>query len=74
MFVQMESSTASLTFKGSIPEAIVEAKNKRKLFLVYISGKLDSYNPLLIVCLGFSWEAVWSPSGHFVFHLFHSRT
>lgn len=38
----MESSTASLTFKGSIPEAIVEAKNKRKLFLVYVSGKLDS--------------------------------
>lgn len=51
--MQMESSTASLTFKGSIPEAIVEAKNKRKLFLVYISGKLDSYNPLLIVCFGF---------------------
>eukprot|EP00268_Persea_americana_P031914 TRINITY_DN31187_c0_g1_i1.p1 TRINITY_DN31187_c0_g1~~TRINITY_DN31187_c0_g1_i1.p1 ORF type:complete len:635 (+),score=133.39 TRINITY_DN31187_c0_g1_i1:183-1907(+) len=42
----MESSTASLTFKGSIPEAIVEAKNKRKLFLVYISGQDE--NSLLL--------------------------
>ncbi|XP_077211997.1 ubiquitin-like superfamily protein [Tasmannia lanceolata] len=35
----MESSTTSLTFKGSISEAIVEAQAKRRLFLVYISGE-----------------------------------
>ncbi|XP_021291247.1 plant UBX domain-containing protein 11 isoform X2 [Herrania umbratica] len=37
---QMESSEclSSLTYKGSIPEAILEAKNQKKLFVVYISG------------------------------------
>ncbi|CAK9313706.1 unnamed protein product [Citrullus colocynthis] len=34
----MEQSISSLAFKGSISEAIVESKNQRKLFLVYISG------------------------------------
>lgn len=34
----MEGSLASLTFKGSIAEAIFEAKTQRKLFVVYISG------------------------------------
>ncbi|XP_004140870.1 plant UBX domain-containing protein 11 isoform X2 [Cucumis sativus] len=34
----MEQSISSLAFKGSIAEAIVESKNQRKLFLVYISG------------------------------------
>ncbi|ESQ38939.1 hypothetical protein EUTSA_v10001393mg [Eutrema salsugineum] len=29
---------SSLTFKGSIPEAIFEAKGQKKLFVVYISG------------------------------------
>ncbi|KAK6255338.1 hypothetical protein SCA6_016643 [Theobroma cacao] len=29
---------SSLTYKGSIPEAILEAKNQKKLFVVYISG------------------------------------
>jgi hypothetical protein len=36
---QMEQSLPSLTFKGSITEAIVEAKRQKKLFVVYISGK-----------------------------------
>ncbi|PKU76588.1 plant UBX domain-containing protein 11 [Dendrobium catenatum] len=34
----MEKSTAYLTYKGSISEAIVEAQNQKKLFLVFISG------------------------------------
>uniref|UniRef100_A0A5B7BW25 UBX domain-containing protein n=1 Tax=Davidia involucrata TaxID=16924 RepID=A0A5B7BW25_DAVIN len=34
----MERSISSLAFKGSISEAIVEAKRQRKLFVVYISG------------------------------------
>lgn len=38
----MERSLPSLTFKGSISEAIVEAKRQRKLFVVYISGKCSS--------------------------------
>ncbi|KAK9087928.1 hypothetical protein Syun_030322 [Stephania yunnanensis] len=36
--MQMNSSIASLTFKGSITEAISEAKKQKKLFVVYISG------------------------------------
>ncbi|KAJ7979067.1 plant UBX domain-containing protein 11 [Quillaja saponaria] len=35
----MEHSLPSLTFKGSIPEAIIEAKKQKKLFVVYISGE-----------------------------------
>ncbi|KAJ0034094.1 hypothetical protein Pint_25702 [Pistacia integerrima] len=35
----MERSLSSLTFKGSIPEAIAEAKKQKKLFVVYISGE-----------------------------------
>jgi len=35
----MEQSLPSLTFKGSITEAIVEAKRQKKLFVVYISGE-----------------------------------
>lgn len=31
-------SLSSLTYKGSIPEAINEAKKQKKLFVVYISG------------------------------------
>lgn len=50
----MEGSLASLTFKGSIAEAIFEAKKQRKLFVVYISGyyfSYDSYNfPAYIWC------------------------
>ncbi|XP_023004994.1 plant UBX domain-containing protein 11 isoform X1 [Cucurbita maxima] len=34
----MEQSISSLAFKGSVAEAIVESKNQRKLFVVYISG------------------------------------
>lgn len=34
----MEQSISSLAFKGSIIEAITEAKRQKKLFLVYISG------------------------------------
>ncbi|KAL5849176.1 hypothetical protein ACOSQ4_007189 [Xanthoceras sorbifolium] len=36
---QMERSLSSLTFRGSIPEAILEAKNQKKLLVVYISGE-----------------------------------
>ncbi|XVF84447.1 hypothetical protein PTKIN_Ptkin17bG0037600 [Pterospermum kingtungense] len=32
-------SLSSITYKGSIPEAILEAKNQKKLFVVYISGE-----------------------------------
>ncbi|XP_061991401.1 plant UBX domain-containing protein 11 isoform X1 [Rosa rugosa] len=35
----MEQSLSSLAYKGSIPEAISEAKKQRKLFVVYISGQ-----------------------------------
>ncbi|KAG5226518.1 plant UBX domain-containing protein [Salix suchowensis] len=35
----MESSISAVTFKGSIPEAILESKKQRKLFVVYISGE-----------------------------------
>ncbi|KAL3829233.1 hypothetical protein ACJIZ3_018035 [Penstemon smallii] len=34
----MEQSISSLTFKGSILEAISEAKQQKKLFVVYIAG------------------------------------
>ncbi|CDP16563.1 unnamed protein product [Coffea canephora] len=34
----MEQSLSSLTFRGSIMEAIAEAKQQKKLFVVYISG------------------------------------
>ncbi|KAM1385474.1 hypothetical protein ACFX2F_032033 [Malus domestica] len=42
----MEQSLTSLTYKGSIPEAITEAKKQRKLFVVYISGKNDESSRL----------------------------
>lgn len=32
-------SLSSIAYKGSIPEAILEAKNQKKLFVVYISGE-----------------------------------
>ncbi|KAE8691994.1 Ubiquitin-like superfamily protein, putative isoform 3 [Hibiscus syriacus] len=35
--MEMSESLSSITFKGSIPEAILEAKNQKKLFVVYIS-------------------------------------
>ncbi|KAL8227302.1 hypothetical protein R6Q57_017134 [Mikania cordata] len=35
----MEQSISSLAFKGSIIEAITEAKRQKKLFVVYISGE-----------------------------------
>ncbi|XP_073099210.1 plant UBX domain-containing protein 11 [Elaeis guineensis] len=35
----MEGSTYSLTYKGSIPDAIAEARKQKKLFVVYISGE-----------------------------------
>ncbi|XP_015887028.2 plant UBX domain-containing protein 11 [Ziziphus jujuba] len=35
----MEQSLSTLAYKGSIPEAINVAKNEKKLFVVYISGK-----------------------------------
>ncbi|XP_020253441.1 plant UBX domain-containing protein 11 isoform X2 [Asparagus officinalis] len=34
----MERSVASLTYEGSVSEAIVEAQRQKKLFVVYISG------------------------------------
>ncbi|KAK1435265.1 hypothetical protein QVD17_01026 [Tagetes erecta] len=38
-FYRMEQSISSLAFKGSIAEAINEAKRQKKLFVVYISGE-----------------------------------
>ncbi|KAK3204541.1 hypothetical protein Dsin_018587 [Dipteronia sinensis] len=35
----MEQSLSSLTYKGSISEAILEATNQKKLLVVYISGE-----------------------------------
>ncbi|KAJ0941548.1 putative Ubiquitin-like domain, UBX domain, Ubiquitin-like domain superfamily [Helianthus annuus] len=35
----MEQAISSLAFKGSINEAIIEAKRQKKLFVVYISGE-----------------------------------
>ncbi|XP_065867618.1 plant UBX domain-containing protein 11 isoform X4 [Euphorbia lathyris] len=35
----METSLSALAYKGSIPEAILESKKQKKLFVVYISGK-----------------------------------
>ncbi|KAL5539526.1 hypothetical protein UlMin_045181 [Ulmus minor] len=35
----MEQSLSSITYKGSIAAAIAEAKNQKKLFVVYISGE-----------------------------------
>ncbi|XP_068665489.1 plant UBX domain-containing protein 11 [Aristolochia californica] len=43
----MESSISSLTFKGCISEAISEAKEKKKLFLVYISGGDDESSTMI---------------------------
>lgn len=34
----MEQSVSSLAFRGSVTEAILEAKRQKKLFVVYISG------------------------------------
>lgn len=42
---KMESSISSLTYNGSISEAITEARQQKKLFLVYISG---TYTVILI--------------------------
>ncbi|KAG9447131.1 hypothetical protein H6P81_013259 [Aristolochia fimbriata] len=50
---RMESSLSSLTFKGSISEAITEAKDKKKLFLVYISDKDDESSTVFE-------ESMWS--------------
>ncbi|CAH8265787.1 unnamed protein product [Arabidopsis lyrata] len=37
---------SSLTFKGSVPEAIFEAKGQKKLFVVYISGEDEESDKL----------------------------
>lgn len=34
----MVQTLSSFTFKGSITEAIIEAKQQKKLFVVYVSG------------------------------------
>ncbi|XVF29284.1 hypothetical protein REPUB_Repub15cG0107600 [Reevesia pubescens] len=39
--MESSESMSSLTYKGSIPEAILEAKNQKKLLVVYISGEDD---------------------------------
>ncbi|XP_008804181.2 plant UBX domain-containing protein 11 [Phoenix dactylifera] len=39
----MEGPTYSLTYKGSIPDAIAEARKQKKLFVVYISGEDENY-------------------------------
>lgn len=36
---KMERSSYSFTYKGSIPDAINESRNQKKLFMVYISGE-----------------------------------
>lgn len=60
LFVQMEQSISSLAFKGSISEAIVESKNQRKLFLVYISGiflfVLPYSSMVLLIWISFRWK------------------
>ncbi|XP_058094048.1 plant UBX domain-containing protein 11 [Magnolia sinica] len=67
----MESSTSSLTFKGSIPEAIIEAQKKRKLFVVYISGE-DENSVLLEQTTWVDLNVAESISRHCVFlHLVH---
>ncbi|WCJ41431.1 Plant UBX domain-containing protein 11 [Euphorbia peplus] len=35
----MDTSLSELAYKGSIPEAILESKKQKKLFVVYISGE-----------------------------------
>ncbi|KAL4290577.1 hypothetical protein GQ457_14G000180 [Hibiscus cannabinus] len=39
--MEMSESLSSLTYKGSILEAIRDAQNQKKLFVVYISGEDD---------------------------------
>ncbi|KAG4179936.1 hypothetical protein ERO13_A10G134800v2 [Gossypium hirsutum] len=39
--MERSESLSPLTYKGSIPEAIREAQNQKKLFVVYISGEND---------------------------------
>ncbi|KAG8481255.1 hypothetical protein CXB51_026066 [Gossypium anomalum] len=39
--MERSESPSPLTYKGSIPEAIREAQNQKKLFVVYISGEDD---------------------------------
>jgi hypothetical protein len=36
----MENTIDSLTYKGSIPEAINQSRSEKKLFVIYISGKI----------------------------------
>lgn len=43
----MENSLSALVYKGSIPEAILESKKQKKLFVVYISGKICSISNLI---------------------------
>lgn len=42
----MERSVGSLTYKGSVSDAIVEAQKQKKLFVVYISGGDDNSKQL----------------------------
>lgn len=42
----MERSVGSLTYKGSVSDAIVEAQKQKKLFVVYISGDDDNSKQL----------------------------
>ncbi|KAJ8755519.1 hypothetical protein K2173_019317 [Erythroxylum novogranatense] len=42
----MEPSLCDLTYKGSIPEAIIESQKQKKLFVVYVSGTDSVSNEL----------------------------
>jgi hypothetical protein len=57
---------SSLTFKGSLPEAIFEAKGKKKLFVVYISGEDEESDKLN--------RLTWTDAsvGFSCFYTFHS--
>jgi len=43
----MERTIHSLTYKGSIPDAINQSRREKKLFVVYISGDFSSTSSIL---------------------------
>ena len=48
---QMERAISNLAFRGSILEAITEAKRQKKLFVVYISGNCSHSGYVLLFFL-----------------------
>ncbi|MBA0624789.1 hypothetical protein Godav_010078 [Gossypium davidsonii] len=59
--MERSESFSSLTFKGSIPEAILEAKIQKKLFVVYISDPQKSVP--CITAIGYNGVQVWQSEG-----------